>query len=164
MGLVAGFEVSPAFLKSGVSGSRVATLESRLRFFRMRERGRKPIRSRRVRVPIQLLFDSRDQLLHARKNRKLRLLSAYVSGKRENQTVNVLQRVFVAERHHLLPNVKDEPRSRLARAVLLGARIVTAVVVGSGALLGFWLSSLKYQVPKDVIGRNWPMVPAIHGV
>jgi hypothetical protein len=35
----------------------------------------------------------------------------------------------------LLPNVKDEPRSRLARAVLLGARIVTAVIVGSGALL-----------------------------
>jgi hypothetical protein len=34
-----------------------------------------------------------------------------------------------------LPNVKDEPRPRLARAVLLGARIVTAVVVGSGALL-----------------------------
>jgi len=36
----------------------------------------------------------------------------------------------------ILPNVKDEPRSRLARAVLLGARIVTAVIVGSGALLG----------------------------
>jgi hypothetical protein len=36
----------------------------------------------------------------------------------------------------LLPNVQDEPRPRLARAVLLGARIVTAVVVGSGALLG----------------------------
>jgi hypothetical protein len=39
---------------------------------------------------------------------------------------------------HLLPNVKDEPRSRLARGVLLGARIVTAVIVGSGALLGVW--------------------------
>jgi len=36
-----------------------------------------------------------------------------------------------------LANVKDEPRPRLARAVLLGARIVTAVVVGSGALFGF---------------------------
>ena len=34
------------------------------------------------------------------------------------------------------PNVKDEPRPWLARAVLLGARIVTAMVVGSGALLG----------------------------
>jgi hypothetical protein len=37
---------------------------------------------------------------------------------------------------HILPNVKDEPRSRLARAVLLGAQIVTAVIVGSGALFG----------------------------
>jgi hypothetical protein len=35
-----------------------------------------------------------------------------------------------------LPNVKDEPRPWLARAVLLGARIVTAMVVGSGALFG----------------------------
>src|SRR5688572_15972774 len=35
-----------------------------------------------------------------------------------------------------LANVQDEPRPRLARSVLLGARIVTAVVVGSGALLG----------------------------
>jgi hypothetical protein len=34
-----------------------------------------------------------------------------------------------------LPYVKDEPRSRLARAVLLGARNVTAVIVGSSALL-----------------------------
>ena len=33
-------------------------------------------------------------------------------------------------------NVQDEPRPWLARAVLLGARIVTAMVVGSGALLG----------------------------
>ena len=37
----------------------------------------------------------------------------------------------------LLANVKDEPRPWLARAVLLGARIVTAMVVGSGALFGF---------------------------
>jgi hypothetical protein len=36
----------------------------------------------------------------------------------------------------VLPNVQDEPRPWLARAVLLGARIVTAMVVGSGALLG----------------------------
>src|SRR5687767_9272468 len=34
-----------------------------------------------------------------------------------------------------LPNVQDEPRPWLARAVLLGARVVTAMVVGSGALL-----------------------------
>ena len=43
---------------------------------------------------------------------------------------------------HLLPNVQDEPRPWLARAVLLGARIVTAMVVGSGALLALlpsWL-------------------------
>jgi F0F1-type ATP synthase assembly protein I len=42
-----------------------------------------------------------------------------------------------------LPNVKDEPRSRLARAVLLGARIVTAVIVGSGALFGPFFDRLK---------------------
>src|SRR5687768_16012994 len=35
-----------------------------------------------------------------------------------------------------LPNVQDEPRPWLARLVLLGARDVTAMVVGSGALLG----------------------------
>jgi hypothetical protein len=33
-------------------------------------------------------------------------------------------------------NVQDEPRPWLARLVLLGARDVTAMVVGSGALLG----------------------------
>jgi hypothetical protein len=43
------------------------------------------------------------------------------------------------ERLHLLPNVQDEPRPWLARAVLLGARIVTAMVVGSGAWLAFFL-------------------------
>ena len=37
----------------------------------------------------------------------------------------------------VLPNVQDEPRPWLARLVLLGARDVTAMVVGSGALLGF---------------------------
>jgi len=36
----------------------------------------------------------------------------------------------------VLPNVQDEPRPWLARLVLLGARDVTAMVVGSGALLG----------------------------
>src|SRR5688572_4664247 len=36
----------------------------------------------------------------------------------------------------ILPNVQDEPRPWLARLVLLGARGVTAMVVGSGALLG----------------------------
>jgi hypothetical protein len=38
----------------------------------------------------------------------------------------------------LLPNVQDEPRPWLARLVLLGARGVTAMVVGSGVLLGFF--------------------------
>jgi len=37
----------------------------------------------------------------------------------------------------LFANVQDEPRPWLARLVLLGARDVTAMVVGSGALLGF---------------------------
>jgi len=36
----------------------------------------------------------------------------------------------------LLPNVQDEPRPWLARLVLLGARGVTAMVVGSGAWFG----------------------------
>src|SRR5215207_1596209 len=39
----------------------------------------------------------------------------------------------------LVPNVQDEPRPWLARLVLLGARGVTAMVAGSGALLGFSL-------------------------
>ena len=38
----------------------------------------------------------------------------------------------------LVSNVQDEPRPWLARAVLLGARIVTAMVVGSGALLALF--------------------------
>jgi hypothetical protein len=41
--------------------------------------------------------------------------------------------------NHLLPNVQDEPRPCLARSVLLGARDVTAMVVGSGALLALFL-------------------------
>jgi hypothetical protein len=36
----------------------------------------------------------------------------------------------------LLPNVQTEPRSWLARSVLLGAQSVTAMIVGSSALLG----------------------------
>jgi hypothetical protein len=42
----------------------------------------------------------------------------------------------IARGTHDLPNVQDEPRPWLARLVLLGARDVTAMVVGSGALLG----------------------------
>jgi hypothetical protein len=37
---------------------------------------------------------------------------------------------------YFLPNVQDEPRPWLARLVLLGARDMTDVVVGSGALFG----------------------------
>jgi len=40
--------------------------------------------------------------------------------------------------HLALPNVQDEPRPWLARLVLLGARDVTAMVVGSGAWFGFF--------------------------
>ncbi len=53
----------------------------------------------------------------------------------------------------ILPNVKDEPRPRLARAVLLGARIVTAVVVGSGALLDERRGSVTAE--NQSAGRGW---------
>src|SRR5687767_8349700 len=43
-------------------------------------------------------------------------------------------------RRMFLPNVQDEPRPWLARLVLLGARDVTAMVVGSGALFGALVS------------------------
>src|SRR5688572_27919538 len=50
-----------------------------------------------------------------------------------NATYMDAMRVFLIM---ILPNVQDEPRPWLARLVLLGARDVTAMVVGSGALLG----------------------------
>src|SRR5688500_17423317 len=50
-------------------------------------------------------------------------------GKELSQLVEILE-------VHVLPNVQDEPRPWPARLVLLGARGVTAMVVGSGALLG----------------------------
>ena len=51
---------------------------------------------------------------------------------------------------YLSPNVQDEPRPQLARLVLLGARGVTAVVVGSGAWFGsvvfiFWIGGFLLQ-------------------
>src|SRR5688572_22399814 len=68
----------------------------------------------------------------------------------------------------LLPNVQDEPRPWLARAVLLGARIVTAMVVGSGALLGrLWFESIaeisstsdnRIQLLLDEKGTYFPRV------
>jgi hypothetical protein len=50
-----------------------------------------------------------------------------------------------------LPNVKDEPRPWLARLVLLGARDVTAMVVGSGALLGFWSIRIKSRIDDPLM-------------
>jgi hypothetical protein len=46
------------------------------------------------------------------------------------------------------PNVQDEPRPWLARLVLLGARDVTAMVVGSGALLGVFCELLPHGLGK----------------
>jgi hypothetical protein len=54
--------------------------------------------------------------------------------------LNLLTR---AEEERILPNVQDEPRPWLARLVLLGARDVTAMVVGSGALLGRFANVLQ---------------------
>ena len=49
-----------------------------------------------------------------------------------------ISEVRASKKDRIPPNVKDEPRPWLARAVLLRARIVTAMVVGSGALLGLF--------------------------
>jgi hypothetical protein len=54
----------------------------------------------------------------------------------------------------LPPNVQDEPRPWLARAVLLGARIVTAMVVGSGALFGVCRVHEKTHVKGFAEPRN----------
>src|SRR5690349_20856656 len=53
-----------------------------------------------------------------------------------------------------LANVQDEPRPWLARAVLLGARIVTAMVVGSGALLGCFSAGPLCYVHYRSAGRT----------
>jgi hypothetical protein len=50
------------------------------------------------------------------------------------------------------PNVQDEPRPWLARSVLLGARIVTATVVGSGALFGGLSSHSRWRIPQSSVG------------
>jgi hypothetical protein len=56
------------------------------------------------------------------------------------------------------PNVQDEPRPWLARLVLLGARDVTAMVVGSGGLFGTtgtWMSGfIKARFTIRPLGRN----------
>jgi hypothetical protein len=54
------------------------------------------------------------------------------------------------------PNVQDEPRPWLARAVLLGARIVTAMVVGSGALLG---RSFMYRCMAESCSNHTSLRP-----
>jgi hypothetical protein len=53
----------------------------------------------------------------------------------------------------ILPNVQDEPRPQLARSVRLGARSVTAVVVGSGA----WLGSVVFisEIEAEACPRAW---------
>jgi hypothetical protein len=57
-----------------------------------------------------------------------------------------------------MPNVQDEPRPWLARLVLLGARGVTAMVVGSGALFGTggtWLSGAsETRLAKAILGTE----------
>src|SRR5438552_19204891 len=53
----------------------------------------------------------------------------------------------------ILPNVQDEPRPPPARLVLLGARGVTAVVVGSGAWLGPFLI---VRANRAIAGRAHP--------
>src|SRR5437762_7885649 len=55
----------------------------------------------------------------------------------------------------ILPNVQDEPRPWLARLVLLGARDVTAMVVGSGALLGFLVSSRDFIETNAKSSEPW---------
>ena len=50
-----------------------------------------------------------------------------------------------------MPNVQDEPRPWLARLVLLGARGVTAMVVGSGALLGIFSSDSTTCPHEDLL-------------
>ena len=61
-------------------------------------------------------------------------------------------------RYHIMPNVQSEPRAWLARFVLLGAQNVTAMLVGSTALLGSVF--LLFQcVPEPLdwirIGSSW---------
>src|SRR5436309_15875447 len=56
---------------------------------------------------------------------------------------------------NFLANVKDEPRPWLARAVLLGARLVTAMVVGSGALLGVFLGAIDSKLVSEKLSERF---------
>jgi hypothetical protein len=49
-------------------------------------------------------------------------------------------------------NVQSEPRSYMARSVLLGARSVTCMIVGSTALFGVFLFLRELE---DSIIRTW---------
>src|SRR5688572_2107480 len=64
--------------------------------------------------------------------------------------------VWLYRHRIILPNVQDEPRPWLARLVLLGARDVTAMVVGSGALLG----RLRFaSITEKHFRRSHPILP-----
>jgi hypothetical protein len=63
--------------------------------------------------------------------------------------------VFVGHAN-FLPNVQDEPPPQPARLVLLGARDVTAVVVGSGGLFGTpgtWMSGVTEAIRAKETSR-----------
>ena len=83
-------------------------------------------------------------------------------------TVLLLLRLLLSAsecRSFILPNVKDEPRPWLARLVLLGARGVTAKVVGSSDWFGSWFVEWKigfirchfepHQILKDIESESF---------
>src|SRR5262245_51391793 len=79
---------------------------------------------------------------------RLRMMSA---------TVNVATFFGSSNGHSgdfISPNVQDEPRPWLARAVLLGARIVTAMVVGSGALLGLFIVGARRRERMQAASKD----------
>ena len=90
-------------------------------------------------------FDNRTRPIFVKSQRKYlslreRVLPETLTNPSNNRAaiakLRHFPRVFYLDAHaRFLPNVQDEPRPWLARLVLLGARGVTAMVVGSGALL-----------------------------
>jgi hypothetical protein len=66
--------------------------------------------------------------------------------------MDATMRLFRQRDELLLPNVQDE------RAVLLGARVVTAMVVGSSALLGL----LDCIGAISAVWASWPATGAPH--
>jgi hypothetical protein len=61
--------------------------------------------------------------------------------------------------HSVLPNAQSEPRPYMARSVLLGARFVTCMVVGSTALFGVLVFSFIFfnlvALHLYFISRSW---------